>query len=62
MSKDVGKYINPLTDLKNVVDTSKEEGLKQGIEQVAKKMKLEGFTKENIQKLTGLSIKEIDDL
>jgi predicted transposase/invertase (TIGR01784 family) len=57
-------------DIKNVVDTSREEGLKEGmekgmekgIEQVAKKMKQEGFTKEAIQKLTGLTAEEIDDL
>ena len=53
-------------DIKNVVDTSREEGLKEGmekgIEQVAKKMKQEGFTTEAIQKLTGLTADEIDNL
>jgi predicted transposase/invertase (TIGR01784 family) len=49
-------------DIKNVVDTSRAEGLKEGIEQTAKKMKTEGFSKEQIQLITGLTEEEIDRL
>jgi predicted transposase/invertase (TIGR01784 family) len=45
-------------DIKNVVDTSFEEGKKE----VAKKMKDEGFAIELIMKLTGLSQEDIDSL
>lgn len=45
-------------DLKNVVDTSKQEGIKQ----VAKKMKESGESIEKIMKYTKLSIQEIKEL
>jgi len=49
-------------DIKNVVDTSREEGFKDGIEKTAKKMKTEGFTNEQIKKITGLTDREIEQL
>lgn len=53
-------------DIKNIVDTSKEEGLNEGMEkgikQTAKRMKEEGFTFEQITSVTGLSESEIEDL
>jgi predicted transposase/invertase (TIGR01784 family) len=53
-------------DLKNVVDTSREEGVQEGIEkrnfEIAKKMKEKGMSKSEITELTGLNDKEINDL
>lgn len=53
-------------DLKNVVDSSKEEGKIEGkIErsiEVAKEMKSDGISIEKISKYTGLSKEEIQDL
>ncbi|WMX13305.1 Rpn family recombination-promoting nuclease/putative transposase [Aureispira sp. CCB-E] len=65
-------------DLKNVVDSSKEEGIKEGREkgikegiktgiktgrkEVAKEMKADGFSLEKIARYTGLSIEEIQKL
>jgi len=61
-------------DLKNVVDTSREEGLKEGMEkgvregiqkrniEIAKQMKREQFSIEQISKITGLSTDEIEQL
>lgn len=57
-------------DIKNVVDTSREEGLHEGMErgmekrnyEIAKQMKTEGYSNEQISKLTGLSDEEIDKL
>ena len=51
-------------------DKGLEDGKKQGIEvgatvakvEIAKEMKLQGYDNNTIQKLTGLSIKEIEDL
>ena len=51
-------------------DKGLEDGKKQGIEagatvakiEIAKEMKLQGYDNNAIQKLTGLSIKEIEDL
>jgi predicted transposase/invertase (TIGR01784 family) len=52
-------------DLKNVVDTSREEGVQEGIEkrnfEIAKKMKEKGMSKSEISELTGLNDKEIND-
>ncbi len=45
-------------DLKNVVDTSRKEGIKE----VAKKMKDKGMSNSEILELTGLDIDEIDEL
>ncbi len=53
-------------DIKNVVDTSREEGFNDGMEKgiatTAKKMKLEGFSNEQIKKITGLTDNEIENL
>jgi len=53
-------------DLKNVVDTSREEGFLEGIDQrnieIAKKMKKEGESIEKIMRYTGLSEEEISEL
>lgn len=61
-------------NLKNVVDSSKEEGIKEGREkgikegkvkksiEVAKEMKTDGFSLEKIARYTGLSIEEIQKL
>ncbi|MFK7799015.1 MAG: PD-(D/E)XK nuclease family transposase [Aureispira sp.] len=45
-------------DIKNVVDTSREEGIKE----VARKMKIKGMSNIEIQELTGLTIQEIENL
>ena len=45
-------------DLKNVVDTSREEGIKE----VAKKMKDKGMSNSEISELTGLDNEDIDQL
>lgn len=53
-------------DLKNVVDTSKEEGIregiKEGIKEVAREMKANGETVEKIMKYTNLSMEEVEAL
>jgi predicted transposase/invertase (TIGR01784 family) len=49
-------------DLKNVVDTSREEGMIEGIEKIAKKMKEKGMSNSEISELTGLNDDEINDL
>ena len=65
-------------DLKNVVDTARDEGKEEGREEgkeegkeegreernmeIAKTMKAEGFSSEQISRLTGLSIEEIEKL
>ncbi|BDS09947.1 Rpn family recombination-promoting nuclease/putative transposase [Aureispira anguillae] len=53
-------------DLKNVVDTSKaegiEEGIKKGRQDVAKEMKADGFSVSKIAQYTGLSEDEINRL
>lgn len=53
-------------DLKNVVDTSREEGILEGIEQrnieIAQKMKGKGMPNSEISEMTGLNEDEINDL
>lgn len=49
-------------DLKNVVDTSREEGVLEGIEKIAKKMKEKGMSNAEISELTGLGEEEISKL
>lgn len=57
-------------DLKNVVDTSREEGILEGIEkgiekrnvEIAQKMKEKGLSNSEISEMTGLSEDEINDL
>lgn len=53
-------------DIKNVVDTSKEEGREEGREErtieIAKEMKKNGVSPEIISKSTGLSLDEIEKL
>lgn len=57
-------------DLKNVVDTSREEGVQEGIEigigkrnfEIAKKLKEKGMSKSEISELTGLNVTEINEL
>jgi len=53
-------------DLKNVVDTSREEGREEGREErnfeVAQNMKEKGFTVEQIASVTGLTTQEIEYL
>lgn len=49
-------------DLKNVVDTSREEGIEEGIKEVAKRMKAKGMSNSEISELTGLSENQIDEL
>jgi len=68
-----GRYEESLKyyrDLKNVVDSSKEEGIIEGIIEgknersieVAKEMKTDGVSIDKISKYTGLSKEEIQDL
>lgn len=49
-------------DLKNVVDTSREEGIEQGIREIAKRMKAKGVPNSEISEWTGLSDEDIDEL
>lgn len=49
-------------DLKNVIDTSREEGMIEGIEKIAKKMKEKGMSNSEISELTGLNDDELNDL
>lgn len=49
-------------DLNNVVATSREEGIKEGIKEVAKEMKENGEPLEKIIKYTNLSKEEIAEL
>jgi len=57
-------------DIKNVVDSSKQEGILEGIEQgidkrnieIAKKMKEKGMDTSDISEMTGLSSEEISEL
>ena len=65
------RYDNPAyRDIKNSIDTAKEEGRKEGREEGVAKEKLAtakrllgmGLTQEQIAKGTGLSIEEIERL
>jgi predicted transposase/invertase (TIGR01784 family) len=49
-------------DIKNVVDTSMEEGVEKGLKTVAKKMKKEGEPIEKIIRYTGLTKKQIEEI
>ena len=49
-------------DLKNVVDTSWEEGMEEGVRKVARQMKSEGLPIEQIMRFTGLSRAEVEGL
>ena len=49
-------------DIKNVVDTSRLEGIQEGKLEIAKTMKSEGESVEKIIKYTGLSNDEIEKL
>ena len=53
-------------DLKNVVDTSKEEGIEQGLAQrtleIARMMKRNNEPISKIMQYTGLSEEEVEDL
>ena len=65
------RYDNPAyRDIKNSIDTAKEEGRKEGREEGVAKEKLAtakrllgmGLTQEQVAKCTGLSIEEIERL
>lgn len=65
------KYINPFTDedslkyykdLKNSLDTAREEGREEGIEKVAKNAKKMGKSILEIIELTGLTKEQIENL
>lgn len=49
-------------DIKNVVDTSMEEGVEKGLRSAAKEMKKEGEPIEKIIRYTGLTKKQIEEL
>ncbi len=60
-----GKYEESLKyyrDLKNVVDTSFDEGKAEGKYEIARQMKLEGESTEKISRYTGLTKEEIENL
>ena len=46
----------------SVLETAEEEGIKKGKKTIAQNMKKEGFDVQTIQKLTGLTIDEINEL
>lgn len=56
------KSLKYYRDIKNVVDTSKEEGREERNIEIAKRMKQEGFSNQQIKKITGLNDEEIGDL
>jgi predicted transposase/invertase (TIGR01784 family) len=64
------KYVNPSTeeslkyfrDLKNVLDTAKEEGKIEGKIEIAKEMKMKGLDSGLIAEITGLPTEEIEGL
>jgi len=56
--EDYEKSLKYYRDIKNVVDSSKKEGKRE----VALAMKKEGYSNEQINKLTGLTDDEINDL
>ncbi len=49
-------------DIKNVVDTSREEGMNEGVELIAKRMKEEGESIEKIMRYTNLTKDQIENL
>ena len=49
-------------DIKNSLDTAKEEGRAEGCAEVAKTMLANGFNKTKIAQMTGLSIAEIETM
>jgi len=49
-------------DLKNVIDTSKEEGKLEKAAEIAKNLKEQGLPAELISDATGLSIEQINDI
>ncbi|MBL7796934.1 MAG: hypothetical protein JNJ90_10560 [Saprospiraceae bacterium] len=49
-------------DLKNVVDTSFDEGKAEGKIEIARQMKLKGMDSNLISEITGLPIDEIENL
>lgn len=61
------RYDNPAyRDIKNSIDTAKEEGREEGVAKeklaTAKRLLGMGLTQEQVAKGTGLSIKEIEKL
>ena len=59
------KYIDPsktYRDYKNSIDTARDEGKAEKTIEIAKNAKILGLTTEQIQKLTNLSIEEIEKL
>ena len=48
--------------MKKGLEKGREEGLKEGIEKVARNLKLTGMSSEEISKITGLSIHQIEEL
>ncbi len=51
-----------IRDEQNGLRHAREEGIEQGIEQVAKEMKKQKYTNEEIQKITKLTIEQIEKL
>jgi predicted transposase/invertase (TIGR01784 family) len=49
-------------DLKNVIDTSFEEGKAEGRAEIARQMKQEGDSAEKIARVTGLARQDIEQL
>ena len=60
------KSLGDYRDIKNSIDTAKQEGIEKGKAEekleIAKNAKDLGLSVEQIQKLTGLSINEIEKL
>ena len=52
----------PIEQHKVGIERGVEKGIKEGIEKTAKRMKKEGFTNEQIKKITGLPNDEIKKL
>lgn len=54
--------LNAYRDVKNSINTARKEGERNKAIEIAKEMKIDGFTVDKISKLTGLTKEEISDL
>ncbi len=60
--KQYEKYLGRLASERDMVETSKEDGVKEGIKQVAKNSILAGLSNDIIQTITGLTFEQIDKI
>lgn len=60
--KEYEESLKNYRDIKNVVDTAREEGKIEGKIEIARNMKNKGMSNKDIQEITGLSDKDIEKL